>query len=371
MIYIFWILFVLIFFTYIGYPLFLFLITFFKHNDIRKQEIYPNVSIIISAYNEEQNIGKKLEDTLNLEYPSDKLEIIVASDGSTDNTNNIVKEIQQKNKNIKLIEFKERKGKTFVQNEAVKIAKGEIIIFSDATTIYEKDVIKKLVRNFYDERVGAVGGELIYISKGSVVGKGNSLYWKYEKFLKKKESQLTSLIGVSGCCYAVRKELYEPINPELISDFVIAQIIYKKGKKVVYEQEAISYEETNKEPQQEFNMRVRVGVRTLNGLWYMKELLNPFKYGLFSFQLIFHKIFRYSVPIFLVLLFITNFFLVITKQGIIYNIFFILQILFYLLAVLKISIPYYFCITNLALLVSIYLFLKGEKKVLWSPIRNN
>jgi len=373
----FWILISLIVYAYFGYPLILSFIAYFSKKQVKKKEIYPYVSIIIAAHNEEMSIRNKLEDTMHLDYPREKLEIIVASDNSTDRTNEIVRNYNDPK--IKLLSFTERKGKTFIQNEAVKETKGEIILFSDATTIYDTQLLKKIVRNFADSNVGAVGGELVYVNKNkSLIGKGDGFYWKYEKFLKKSESQATSLIGLSGCCYAIRKELYEPLRPDLISDFVMAQVVYKKNRRVVYEPEAISYEETNETPKDEFKMRVRVGVRTLYGLWCMRNLLNPFKYGFFSVQLISHKILRYLVPILLILLFLENLILQINNQFWFYKLSLYLQIIFYLSAFLGwvfrerktfIYIPFYFCLTNFALLIGIFKFLRGEKQVLWSPIR--
>lgn len=374
---VFWILITLIAYTYFGYPLILSFIAYFRKKEIKKEDIYPFVSIVIAAHNEAMSIRNKIEDTINLDYPREKLEIIVASDNSTDRTNEIVNNYS--NSLVKLIAFSERKGKTFVQNETAKIAKGEIILFSDATTLYEPQLLKKLIRNFADSKVGAAGGELVYINKNkSLIGKGDGFYWQYEKFLKKKESQITSLIGLSGCCYAIRKELYEPLRPDLISDFVIAQIVYKKNKRVVYEPEAISYEETNDTVKDEVKMRVRVAVRTLHGLWHMKSLLNPFQYGFFSVQLISHKVLRYLVPILLILLFLANIILRINNQFLIYGVSLYLQVIFYVSAILGwifqkrksfINIAFYFCLTNYALLIGVVKFLRGERQVLWIPRR--
>lgn len=373
----FWVLIALIFYTYFGYPLILLIIAKFKNGNIRKEEVWPTVSIIISAHNEEKSIKDKLENTLNLDYPKDKLEIIVASDGSIDQTDNIVNSFRDSR--IKLISFKERKGKTAVQNEAVKSAKGEIILFSDATTNYDPQLLKNIVRNFSDTNVGAVGGELVYMDRNkSLIGEESGFYWKYEKFLKKKESRITSLIGVSGCCYALRKDLYKPIRPDLISDFVIAQMIYKDGKKVIYEPDAVSYEDANSSSKDEFKMRVRVAVRTLFGICYMKSLLNPFKYGFYSLQLISHKILRYMVPVFLVILLLLNIAINTHTNTLIYKVSLYLQLIFYFTALLgfilrnrknPFQISYYFCLTNFALLIGMLRFLSGERKVLWKPLR--
>ncbi|MFH1413966.1 MAG: glycosyltransferase family 2 protein [Candidatus Omnitrophota bacterium] len=374
---IFWVLAGLIIYTYFGYPLTLIIASKLTKKKIEKKEIFPSVSIIIAAHNEEKSIKEKLKNTIALDYPKEKLEIIVASDASTDRTNEFVRDF--KDQGVKLISFKERLGKTFVQNEAVTKAGGEILLFSDATTIYEKRLLKKILSNFADPSVGGVGGELAYVNKSnSLVGRTGEIYWEYEKFLKKRENLITSLIGVSGCCYAVRKQLYEPIKSDIISDFVIAQMIYKKGKRVVYEPEAISYETGNTNPKEEFKMRVRVATRTIHGIWYMRFLLNPFKYGFFAMQLLSHKVLRYLIPIFLLGLFLVNIALFLSRPELIYKLSLFLQISFYLSAFtgwfLKaknrvLYVPFYFCITNFALLTGLLEFLRGEKQVAWKPLR--
>jgi cellulose synthase/poly-beta-1,6-N-acetylglucosamine synthase-like glycosyltransferase len=375
--FIFWFFLFLGSYVYFIYPLILWLLCSCIKRPVKKSQIFPKLSIIISVHNEEGIIGKKIKNTLELDYPKENLEVIVASDASCDKTNEIVGGF--KDSGIKLLSLNQRNGKTFAQNEAAKIANGEIFVFSDATTIYEPQVLKKIVANFADPKVGAVGGELVYVDKNKTpIGEGNGLYWKYEKFLKKRESQISSLIGVSGCCYAVRKELYEPIRPDLISDFVIAQIIYKKGKRVVYEPEALSYEETNATPKEEFKMRVRVAVRSLYGLWCMKNLLNPFKYGFFSIQLISHKVMRYLIPIIFIILFLANVSLWAQTDFLLYRLSLYLQLLFYLTAFLGwftnmkrtyLNLPFYLCVTNYALFIGLIQFLKGNRQVIWRPER--
>lgn len=373
----FWILLFLLLYTYLIYPIVLLVLSQFIKRTLIKRQIYPFVTFIISAYNEEKNILDKLTNTIKLDYPEEQLEILVASDGSIDKTDETVKNFHDPR--VQLIRFDGRRGKTFVQNQTVLKAKGEVIIFSDATTHYDSQAIKKIVRNFADPNIGAVGGELVYVNKNNTtVGQGNGTYWQYEKFLKQKESQISSLIGVSGCCYAVRKELYEPINTNLISDFVIAQIIYKKGKLVIYEPEAISYELTNDTIEDEFKMRVRIATRSLNGLWNMRILLNPFKYGFFSIQLISHKILRYLVPFFLFLFLIFNLIILIKNYNLLFGLIFALQIIFYACSLVGavtnknktiLTIPFYFTFTNAALLLGFLNFLRGKKQAIWSPFR--
>jgi len=368
---------IIIVYTYLGYPVLLLVVAKFRSYEVKKSDILPKVSLIIAAFNEEKAIEKKIMNSLALDYPKDKLEIIVASDGSIDNTNNKVLEF--KNEQVKLLKFEKRKGKTHVQNESVKLASGEIVFFSDATTLYDPSIIKEMVSNFYDDNVGLVGGELVYVNKYNMsMGEGNGMYWKYERFIKIMESRITSLIGVSGCCYAVRKESYEPIDDDLISDFVIAQLIYKKGKRAVYEQKAFSYEETNETMKDEFMMRERVSVRSLYGLFRMRELLNIKKYGFFALQLLSHKVLRYIIPVFIILLFIVSLLLAYLSESNFYKLFFLLQVTFFISAIMGFllnksktifNLPFYFCLTNFALLMGLFKFINGERMKLWKPIR--
>jgi len=368
-----------ILYIYFGYPVILVLLGFLRRSGLlKKGDNIPKVTLIITAHNEGKIIREKIENTLSLDYPKDKLEIIVASDGSTDETNEIV--AQYENRGIKLDRLFERKGKTAAQNEAVLKSSGEVIVFSDADALCARDAIKKLVRNFDDKRVGCVCGELKYTNlSGNVAGKGENLYWKYEKFLKRKESQVSSLLGVTGSMYAVCRALYVPLEEYIISDFVEPLEIVKNKYKVVYEPEAISFHKTSADMKTEFKRKTRTVARGIRGLISEGELLNPFKYGIFSIQLISHKLLRWTVPLFLIGLFVLNLFL--WDNGNIYRSLLIFQIVFYLSALIgwlfeligsKIKlfyIPYYFCMVNLAALIGWFKYLTGQGEVIWETAR--
>jgi cellulose synthase/poly-beta-1,6-N-acetylglucosamine synthase-like glycosyltransferase len=350
----------------------------FFHKSIRKSDITPSVSIIIAARNEEKNIARKIENTLQLDYPKELLEIIIFSDASTDRTDDIVESYADHG--VILNKLKERKGKTGGQNNSVKKAKGEIIVFSDGTTIYHQDAIKKIVRNFADEKVGCVGGELEYINlKQTQVGEGESIYWKYERKIKRLESTIGSLIGVSGCIYAVRKSLYRDMKGDILSDFAIASDIVKSNYRVVYEPEAISEERTEDNIDDEFKMRIRIAVRSYKALFSRKEMMNPFKYGFYAVQLISHKLLRYLVPFILMLAFISNLFSmhIPVFKAVIFG-----QMLFYILAVIGYRYqkarkpnrviffyPFYFCLLNTAATVAWIHYWQGEKHTFWEPVR--
>nr|MDQ3043176.1 glycosyltransferase family 2 protein [Acidobacteriota bacterium] len=267
-----------IFYVYVGYPLLVFAVSRLFPKPTVRAAFEPPVSIIITAYNEERDIRAKLENTLSIDYPPEKLEIIVASDCSSDKTDEIVGEF--KSRGVKLYRQAERKGKTSAQNMAVERAAGEIILFSDATTLYETDVLRAMLPNFADKTVGCVAGKLVYVdASDSSVGKGARSYWNYETFLKESESRACSLIGTSGCLYSVRKSAYQPMYPEACSDFFIATLVYKQGLRTVYEPAAVCTEETNRHSGKEMQMRVRVISQTFNDLWRNREMLNPLRSG--------------------------------------------------------------------------------------------
>jgi cellulose synthase/poly-beta-1,6-N-acetylglucosamine synthase-like glycosyltransferase len=385
----------LIIYTYFLYPLILLALRIFFNKPINKKDITPSVSLIITAHNEEKNIREKIENSLNLDYPKDELEIIVASDCSTDNTDKIIKEYEVRG--VKLVRQQIRRGKTAAQNRATEHARGEILVFSDAPTMYRANAIKKLVRNYNDRKIGFVTGEVIYTNEtDSGVGEGGSLYWKYESWIKQMESDIGSVIGAAGCIYSMRQSLYTPFDEEYISDFVspLKLIIesksvdddfitpfriYTKGIRSIMEPEAVSMEKTSKSQAEEFRMRCRVITRAISGLLHMVKILDPFKFPKYSFQLFSHKILRWFVPVSMIIVFLSNLLLLENKF---YYKTFQLQLLFYILAffgyvidkaklpnVKVFFIPYYFCVVNLAVLTGISKYVIGRRDKLWTPAR--
>lgn len=280
----------------LGYPVLLTVIGPLLRRGRQVDDAEPTVSLIICAHNEESCIAAKLENALALDYPRSHLEIIVASDGSTDGTDSIVQSFVDRG--VVLRSFP-RTGKTGVQNLVVRSAKGEILVFSDANAVYRLDAIRKLVRNFADPAVACVSGQLTY--KVASVGAGDceDSYWNYEKFLKRRESDLSSLIGANGSIYAVRRSDYVEISNDLISDFVEPLALVRRGRRVIYEPDAVSVEDGSTSHTVEFRRKVRILTRSIKGLLHMRALLNPFRYGIFSFQLFMHKLLRYCVPLFL------------------------------------------------------------------------
>lgn len=364
-------------YTYAGYPLLLALVSTLRPRPVRRNDFSASVTVIITAYNEERDLVAKLENTLALDYPPDLLEIIVASDCSSDRTDEIV--TQFATRGVKLHRQAQRQGKTAAQNAAVALASGDIILFSDATSQYQPDVLQMLLPNFADPTVGCVAGRLTYIDPAkSRIGRGARSYWSYEVFLKRHESRACSLIGASGCLYAVRRTAYIPLYHEACSDFIIATKMVEQGLRAIYEPNAICAELTNRRSDNELKMRVRIIAQTFTDLWRHAAMLNPFRSGFYAIQLLSHKVMRYLVPFFLISIFVASAVLSATAY---YRVVFSVQLACYAFAALAwalervgiksrlLAFPHYFVLANLAALIALYKFLRGERFASWEPIR--
>jgi cellulose synthase/poly-beta-1,6-N-acetylglucosamine synthase-like glycosyltransferase len=375
---VFWTSLAALFYVYAGYPLLVYLVSRLLPKKVKRGDFEPKVTILITAYNEEKAIRQKLENTFLIDYPLDKLEILVASDGSTDGTDAIVKEFAARG--VRLFRQEGRVGKTVTQNNAVLQSTGEIILFSDATTDYRADVLREILPNFADETIGCVAGKLVYVdASDSSVGKGAKSYWNYETFLKEAESRACSLIGASGCLYAVRRSAYRAMYAEACSDFLICTVVYEQGLRSVYEPRAVCTEDTNRHTDKEMRMRVRVILQTFTDLWRNRRMLNPLRSGFYAVELISHKVLRYAVPLFLLLIFVSNAALI--PRSLFFDLLFLAQAGFYLLAFIgwafekagvkigALAIPHYFVLANLASVFGFYKFLRGERFAAWEPIR--
>jgi cellulose synthase/poly-beta-1,6-N-acetylglucosamine synthase-like glycosyltransferase len=365
-------------YTYVGYPVLLVVVSRLRPRHVRKADLTPRVSVIITAYNEERDLAAKLENTLALDYDSEKLEVIVASDCSNDRTDEIARSFAPRG--VRLHRQTERLGKTAAQNAAVAEARGEIILFSDATTLYSPDVLRVMMPNFADPSVGCVAGRLVYIDPArSGVGRGARSYWGYETFLKSHESRACSLIGASGCLYAVRRSAYVPLYDEACSDFLIATVMVEQGLRAVYEPDAVCTEETNRRADKELRMRVRVITQTFTDLWRHRAMLNPSRAGFYAVQLLSHKVLRYLVPFFLIIVLVAS--VLLAPQSVFYAVALAAQLIFYGAAVVAwalehagvrvpvLALPQYFVIANVASLIACYKFLRGERYARWEPIR--
>jgi cellulose synthase/poly-beta-1,6-N-acetylglucosamine synthase-like glycosyltransferase len=365
-------------YAYVGYPLLVWAVSRVRPRAVLRADYEPHVSVIITAYNEERDLADKLENALALDYPADKLEILVASDCSSDRTDEIARTFSTRG--VRLHRQTERLGKTAAQNAAVEIARGDIILFSDATTLYRKDVLRAILPNFADASVGCVAGKLVYVDpSSSATGSGAKSYWGYETFLKTHESRACSLIGASGCLYAVRRSAYVPLYNEACSDFIIATKMVEQGLRAVYEPAAVCTEETNRRADKELRMRVRVIAQTYTDLWRHRALMNPLRGGFYSIELLSHKVMRYLVPVFLALTLLSS--AALAPRSLFYAALVALQALFYLAAALGwlleraglrvrlLALPAYFVLANVAAVVAFYKFARGERYARWEPIR--
>ena len=372
----FWCLFVAVVYVYVGYPLVVFLLARVYRRRVRTGPCEPTVSILIAAYNEEACIARTIENKLSLEYPGDKMEIIVVSDGSTDRTEEIVR--RYASRGVKLLRQAPRHGKTAALNQAVSRAAGEVLVFSDANSLYERDALRHLVENFHDPTVGYVTGKLIYITpEGATIGDGCSAYMKYENFLRLQETQLGSIVGVDGGIDAIRRSLYRTMKPDQIPDFILPLRVVEQGYRVVYEPRAILKEEAHTTSEGEYRMRVRVSLRSLWALRDMKHLLNLTRHGLFSWQLLSHKVLRYHAFAMLMLMYVVS--AALWTAGPLYRVIFILQTVAYVLGYVGyrldqkgrpnsyLTLPYYFALINVAAGHAFFQFLSGRKQVVWIP----
>lgn len=388
-IFIFWISLTLVAYAFVGYPILLAALSRLRPRPIHRstpQDGYlPRVSMIIAARNEERDLPAKFQNILKLDYPRDCLEVIVVSDNSTDRTDDIAREwAANAPHDLKVIIFRQPKrlGKTAAQNAAVEMSDGEILLFSDATTLYRSEVLRAMIPNFFDPSVGCVAGRLVYVDPThSNVGSGARSYWGYETFLKRCESRLGSLIGTSGCLYAVRRANYIELPHEAGSDFVIATVMAEQGLRTIYEPDAICTEETNRRARPEFQMRVRVMTQTFADLWRHRAMLNPLRSGFYAVQLLSHKVLRYLVPYFLLGIFIAS--ALLAPKSIFYLVFLIAQCSFYLMAAVGwllertgarnklLALPYYFVLANLALVLALCEFARGERYQRWETVRES
>lgn len=376
----FWLGLAVLVYVYGGFSVLLALAAKIVNRRVVQKEITPRVSVIIAAYNEQQNIAEKLENVLSLDYPSEMLEVIVASDGSDDQTATIVAGFERRR--VQLLDLP-RQGKIFAIDAAVKRASGEILVFSDANTIFLPQALRMLVRNFADPSVGGVCGNQKHLppDKSDNSSEGEHLYWAYDKWLKTRESLTGSIVSADGAIYAIRTRLYEmPARTDVTDDFAISTGVIEKGYRLVFENDALAHEKASVKAADEFNRKVRIMNRGLRSVLLRKKLLNPFKYGFYSIVLFTHKVLRRMVPFVLLWLLLANF--ILAAQSSFFVALAMLQVLFYALAMfgylfrdtrlgkLKIFyIPFFYCLANCAALIAITRLLRGKRIELWQPHR--
>lgn len=375
----FWISLFVVFYTYVGYGILLCMLVkikeFFSKPAIHQisPADFPYVSLLIAAYNEEKIVDEKMSNCFELGYPKDKLKIVWITDGSTDSTN----EKLSRYSNAEVLFEPKRGGKTAALNRAMNFINTDIVIFTDANTILNKDSITEIVNAFSDPKVGCVAGEkrIALTSATNTSSLGEGAYWKYESVLKEMDSRLNTTAGAAGELFAVRKDLYEYVEEDtLLDDFIISMRIAKKGYKIRYCKNAYAVEGGSLNMREEKKRKVRIAAGGIQSVIRLSSLLNVFKYPLLSFQYISHRVLRWTItPVLLISLFPFNIILVLNEEQIIYKILLSLQILFYLAAYtgkiferrnIKLSvflIPYYFMFMNFNVFSGLSYLLKKKR----------
>jgi cellulose synthase/poly-beta-1,6-N-acetylglucosamine synthase-like glycosyltransferase len=359
----------------VGYPLVLSAIALLRPRPVRRGGWTPSVTILVPAYNEAACIAGTIENKLALDYPAERLEITVISDASEDGTDDIVR--CYADRRVKLLRTAVRQGKAAALNEAIRHANGEIVVFSDANSTFAVDAVRRMVENFTDPRVGYVTGNLQYLHGEEASGRGSGAYMRYENWLRRIETRVDSVIGVNGGVDAMRRRLYAAVPADQITDFVLPLRVIAAGFRVVFDERVHSSERANQELGSEFRMRVRVALRALRGLVYMRQALNVVRAPLPAFCIFSHKILRYLSFLFLAGALIINAILAARNPS--YIPLLLLQVAFYALALLGLTrnlpgalrrltaLPTYFLVSNVAFGIAALRFARGDVVATWRP----
>ena len=379
---IFWVSLFVIVYSYLGYGILLYILVQLKKLFVKKKSITPNtyeppVTLVVAAWNEEDFIQDKIDNTLELDYPQDKLQVIFITDGSTDKTPEIIR----RNGKFQLLHESSRRGKVAAMNRAIDFVSSPIVVFCDANTLLNKECIRNLVVHYADQQVGAVAGEkkIQGTGEGKAVATGEGLYWKYESLLKKLDAQLYSVVGAAGELFSVRTELFEKASEDtIIEDFVQSLKVCMKGYIVHYEPKAYAVESASLSMRDEQKRKVRICAGAFQAMGILKGLFNIFRYPVLSFQFISHRILRWTLcPICLCTLLTTNLLLTVYDRDIFYYVFLFLQLIFYSLAIIGwvyasrnikiklVYIPYYFLFMNFSVFMGFARFLQNKQSVLW------
>jgi biofilm PGA synthesis N-glycosyltransferase PgaC len=373
----------IIFYTFIGYGILLFLIIKFKQLIYGKKIVQqvqssnlPSCTVIVAAYNEEDFIAEKIANTLSLEYPADRIKYIFVTDGSSDGTPDIVKQYPE----ISLLHQSGRHGKTHAVHRAIRQVETDIMVFTDANTLLNKNALIEICKHYEDPLIGAVAGEKrIHIDEAADATAAEGFYWKYESKLKMWDSELYSVMGAAGELFSVRKELFELVPPGIVlDDFMISMRIVERGYRIAYEPKAYATETTSATIQDELKRKIRNAAGGIQLVLYFKNLFNVFKFPVVSFQYISHRVLRWTItPFLLILAFVLNMVIVMEGSSVFYSVLALLQVLFYTLAVMGwimeskqvriklLFIPYYFCMMNYAVIAGLFRFFNSGQNVVW------
>ncbi len=379
-----WLSLFIVFYAFAGYGILLFALVklkrIFKGVPVvpaTNEATLPSCSLVIAAYNEEGFIIEKIKNTLELQYPADKLELIFITDGSSDRTPELVAAYPQ----IKLLHSPERRGKIAAVHRAMDTVTTEIVVFTDANTYLNPDALLNICRHYADAKVGAVAGEKrVQVDETADATAGEGFYWKYESKLKAWDSELYSVVGAAGELFSIRKNLYQPVSPNaILDDFMISLLVAQKGYRVVYEPEAYASETSSANVKEELKRKIRIAAGGIQSIVWLKSLLNPFPQPLLSFQYISHRVLRWTVvPFLMILALVLNAVIVIQgDSSTVYQILLAAQVIFYAasltgwllerkeIKVKALFIPYYFCMMNYAVIRGIFRYFAGTQSAAW------
>lgn len=378
---IFWTSLFILFYSYVGYGILLFFLVKVKRmihgqTELPQPESWPEVTHLIAAYNESDFIERKAENSLSLDYPEGKMKVVMVTDGSSDDTPDKIKTFPE----ISLFHQPERKGKIAAVHRTMAFVKTPIVVFSDANTLLNKDAIKNMVRHFEKETVGVVAGEkrVLTEEKDTASAAGESMYWKYESKLKQWDGEWYSVMGAAGELFAIRRDLYQPVEADsIIEDFIMTMTIAKGGKVIAYEPDAYAMEYASASVGEEMKRKVRISAGAFQAMARLKDLFNVLKHGKLSFQFISHRALRWTLaPLGLILLFLLAPILAVLEGGV-YPWLAAGQLVFYLMGIagwwleqkaLRIKalfIPFYFLMMNLSVVQGFIRYRKGKQSVLW------
>lgn len=379
----FWIGLFIILYTFVGYGLLLFSLIKIKRIFTKSVPFkdflgdVPEVTILVAAYNEEDIILDKVKNTLELNYPEDKIQLIFITDGSTDRTVERLRNIEH----ITLLHEDTRSGKMAAIKRAMPFINGGVTVFTDANTFLNKDAILELVKHYQNNKVGAVAGEkrILVEEKADASSAGEGFYWKYESALKKWDYELYSNVGAAGELFSIRTALYQPVESDtIIDDHMIAMRIAEKGYVIAYEPNAYAMETASANTSEELKRKIRIAAGGIQSIFRLKKAANPFYYPILTFQYISHRVLRWTItPFLLILILILNAFIVVNGGGPLYKVLLGLQILFYLFSLIGLFlesknirikvlfIPYYFCVMNYAVIAGIIRYFKKNQSAAW------
>ena len=376
----FWLSLLFLVYIYLGFPLLVMLRARLLRKSYRANPHTPSVSVLIAAHNEQACIQERVENLLAQDYPSALLEILVASDGSEDRTCEVVAEMAYLN--VQVLKLP-RIGKAAALNAAANVARGEVLVFTDANTHFRTDALRQLVQPLVDEQVGAVAGHQIYTSNHefSAASDGEQMYWNYDRWLKAAQSAAGNVTSATGAIYAIRRALYQPVPPFVMDDFVISTGVVEQGFRLVFSPNAVALEPVAANAQAEYERKVRVAHQGLAAVLFRRRLLNPLRYGWYSWQLLSHKVLRRLAIVPLLVLMVANAMLL--EAGNLFQIAFAIQAVFYFLAAVPLvsksnalaqsrvfTLPYFFCLANVAAGVAAWRLLRGQRLGQWEPERH-